>query len=427
MGACCLLTICYKEFLGTGKGVFKTPKRVGSMIPMVQVLVSWQWSQHLHRQARQQGNVPLLLNLDETSVPVVFTHAKGNMMVCRGPAAWRTLPNQRCARSTMRMFFTHVGIICNDPAIQPLLPQVIFVGAHSITQAQWTAVTSDLPSNVYVKRMPKGWNNAAQHRVIIRILGLILQPFLETRQPILSFDAAPLHLHDGVLEEFIAARIWFMVIPARLTWMMQPLDTHGFVLYKNWLRRHFIDALAEGDERPSMRRMLELVIGAIRHVLQGRRWQKAFDQNGFGEDLSTVSSFIRHQIGVDSVPLLPNECPSVAQLQLCWPRNRVFNEELVMRSIPNEMLALADAPVPALGLAEMAMVPLPAPPGASLLVAALAAGPAAHVLPLPDLVHSTPGAGSSAPADPGPDSIPVSLLPAPKRRLYKKTSLEHIL
>ena len=98
-----------------------------------------------------------------------------------------------------------------------------------------------------------------------------------------------------------------------------------------------------------------------------------------------------------------------------------------MRSIPNEMLALADAPVPALGLAEMAMVPLPAPPGASLLVAALAAGPAAHVLPLPDLVHSTPGAGSSAPADPGPDSIPVSLLPAPKRRLYKKTSLEHIL
>ena len=171
MGACCVLAICYKEFLGTGKGVFKTPKRVGSMIPMVQALVSWQWSQHLHRQARQQGNVPLLLNLDETSVPVVFTHAKGNMMVCRGLAAWRTLPNQRCARSTMRMFFTHVGIICNDPAIQPLLPQVIFVGAHSITQAQGTAVTSDLPSNVYVKRMPKRWNNAAQHRVIIRILG----------------------------------------------------------------------------------------------------------------------------------------------------------------------------------------------------------------------------------------------------------------
>jgi hypothetical protein len=135
-------------------------------------MITWQWSQHLHRQARRLGKVPLLLNLDETSVPVVFTHGKGNIMVHRGPAAWRTFPNQRCPRSTMRMFFTHVGIICNDPAIQPLLPQVIFVGAQSITQAEWAAVTFDLPNNVYVKRMPKGWNNATQHRIILRIWAL---------------------------------------------------------------------------------------------------------------------------------------------------------------------------------------------------------------------------------------------------------------
>ena len=106
-------------------------------------------------------------------------------------------------------------------------PQVIFVGSHSITLAEWAAIHTDLPSNVYVKRMPKGWNNAKQHRLIIRILGWILQPFMATRQPILSFDAAPLHLQDEILLELEDVGIWYLVIPARLTWMLQPLDTHA--------------------------------------------------------------------------------------------------------------------------------------------------------------------------------------------------------
>ena len=158
----------------------------------------WQWSQHLHRQCLLQGKEPLLINLDETSVPVVFTGGKGNIVAVRGKHAWRTMPRQRLGRAQQRMFFTHVGIICNKPEIQPLLPQVIFVGAHTISLTEWRDVTANLPGNVYVKRMPKGWNNTTQHRIIIRILGMILRQFTATMQPILSFDAAPLHLAPEV-------------------------------------------------------------------------------------------------------------------------------------------------------------------------------------------------------------------------------------
>ena len=44
----------------------------------------WQWSQHIHRQCCLQGKEPLLLNLGETSVPVVFTGGKGNIVAYRG-------------------------------------------------------------------------------------------------------------------------------------------------------------------------------------------------------------------------------------------------------------------------------------------------------------------------------------------------------
>ena len=42
------------------------------------------------------------------------------------------------------------------------------------------------------------------------------------------FDAVPLHLADEVMRELATAGIWYLVIPARLTWLLQPLDAHAF-------------------------------------------------------------------------------------------------------------------------------------------------------------------------------------------------------
>jgi hypothetical protein len=54
-----------------------------------QATVCWQWSEYLMRECREIDKQPLLLNLDETSVPVAFTHGKGNLMVNGGRDAWR--------------------------------------------------------------------------------------------------------------------------------------------------------------------------------------------------------------------------------------------------------------------------------------------------------------------------------------------------
>ena len=392
---------------------------------VLKACVCWQWSQHLHRQCLQQGKEPLLLNLDETSVPVVFTHGKGNIVANRGKHAWRTMPRQLQSRSNVRMFFTHVAIICDKPAIQPLLPQVIFVGAKSITQAEWIDVTSNLPRNVYVKRMPKGWNNTQQHRVILRILGLILRPFMATMQPILSFDAAPLHLVPDVLEEMTRAGIWYLVIPARLTWMLQPLDSHAFILFKNYLRRHFTDAAGDGDTRSFMRRMLDLVINAIRYVLQGHTWQNAFEKNGFAADVDLISEFVRHQCGPEPLPPLPLACPSADQLRICWPRNRPFNEEVVMSGIPasgHPVAALMDAVPPV-----VAVLPLPAFAGGSSPLLLLALGMGVPSAPAPHAVAAVVDVPPPVAlvSDPLAIAVPEDADNwRPRRRLFSKTSFE---
>ena len=329
-------------------GVFSTP---GSLfpypchalapppLPPFQAFAVWRWSNYLHDQCACRGKQPLLINLDETSVPVVFAHVKGNFMVHNGRRAWRPPPRQASGKNEQRTFFTHVGLICNDPAIQPLLPQVIFVGSPGINWAEWSLLVADLPPNVFIKRMPRGWNNADQHKLIIRILGLVLRPFLATRQPILSFDAAKLHLNAEVLHEIYTAHMWYLLIPARLTWLLQPLDTHAFLKYKRYLKSLFLDTFGTFAFENRTSRMARLVIEAIRHVLQGNEWHAAFDTNGLGGSLCNVSKYIKDQLHLKDLPALPRTRPSIDEVRVTFPRNVAFNYFVVFEPFPTPVVA----------------------------------------------------------------------------------------
>ena len=84
--------------------------------------VFWQWSQYLVRDTEARGKRPLLVNLDETSIPVIFTQQAGTVMVVNGPDAWRSLPRQRATKADTRMHFTLVAVFCNSPTFQTLMP-----------------------------------------------------------------------------------------------------------------------------------------------------------------------------------------------------------------------------------------------------------------------------------------------------------------
>jgi hypothetical protein len=61
-----------------------------------------------------------------------------------------------------------------------------------------------------------------------------------------------------------------MLIPAKLTWLLQPLDTHVFVKVRLHLKQKFADSLiSEPSETHRVVRMVRLVTGVIRKVLQG--------------------------------------------------------------------------------------------------------------------------------------------------------------
>ena len=74
-------------------GVLCCPVEVSP--PPLQATGMWSWSQWLLDKAKASGKVPLLMNLDETSVPLEFTHARGNVVNTIFGRKIKDLPKQR--------------------------------------------------------------------------------------------------------------------------------------------------------------------------------------------------------------------------------------------------------------------------------------------------------------------------------------------
>ena len=325
----------------------------------------WAWANYLERCAAAAGRRVLALNLDETNIPAIFTHLRGNV-VARG-AARRDAEEatQPVSKGLDRQTFTLVAIICSESALQPLLPQVILAPKALLLMDTWHELQENLPDNAYVKYNATGWNNEGVLAEILQILGLVLEPFLAEYQPVLFMDAAGFHLTAPVMSALAAARIWFACIPARVTWMLQPCDTHCFLRLKRWLRRAFLDRLDARDGERPLAYMIRLAVrAATRGLFQAKRWRPAFEQNGLLGSQADISSFVRKQVGDLAGQPVPARRPDLAVLRLCWPRGRPIPEEVWSALPPAEapsMAALAD------GAAAWALPPpevaeaLPAP------------------------------------------------------------------
>ena len=81
----------------------------------------------------------LLLNLDETSIPIgPDAKRKSNMI---SATTRRETPRHliQCtyqAKETQRAHFTHVAIVCDNTELQPLLPQVLIFNMKQLLRKE---------------------------------------------------------------------------------------------------------------------------------------------------------------------------------------------------------------------------------------------------------------------------------------------------
>ena len=156
---------------------------------------------------------------------------------------------------------------------------------------------------------------------ILRLLSRALKPFSHRFQPVLMWDAAKSHIRPDVLACAGKLGIWTIIVPAKVTWLLQPADTHCFARYKAFLRRKYLECSASAsDGHVSTDDIILTINAAVREVFQKQKWQGSFMGNGFGHQQGQVRSKILEHLEWAAVPQVACTLPNLSQFAHIWPR-----------------------------------------------------------------------------------------------------------
>ena len=271
---------------------------------------------------------------------------------------------QNVSLGKRRSGFTHVAMICDDTSLQPRLPQILLGNESIFPVAQLESMRPSLPPNIRLWRRNSGWVTAELMRDIVRELSGALGELTATRTVVLLLDTASVHGCPRFINMAARHKIAVQFIPAKLTWLLQPLDTHAFARFKlHSVHQYRQQLLRSARGQSELTAVLESVISAIRHVLQGVVWAKAFDGNGFGTNgQAHLRTTILQEMEWERPPELPARLPEYADLISVFPARRNIPLAPMLRPYrEQEAQPSAEAIEAELPAADVAANPLPHP------------------------------------------------------------------
>lgn len=152
-----------------------------------------------------------------------------------------------------------------------------------------------------------GGVSTQQMKSILTILGHRLHKCRPGCHVLVFLDAASQHLAADVIACVARLRIILLVLPARLTWPLQPLDTHVFAPLKRELQA--AQLISHAPHAEGVLELLESVSHlqiAIRRTLTDRTRQHVMASNGLLGNTSTLRAQVQqHLLGALPLPLRP--------------------------------------------------------------------------------------------------------------------------
>ena len=302
---------------------------IGPFRTHIEAMATWQWWNYVSCQFSDSREI-IRLNMDETSVCLfpglrkgaIFIDKKRRPPVCKTPSSKR-----RCC-------MTYITFVCDRPDVQPLLPQIVVANEHTFPAKSFQRLKAAAPPYIRLIRQKSAWNNSLLCAKVIRVLREVLNSIVPNCQAVLLMDAHRLHVSKQVLDACGTARICIILVPALMTWLLQPLDAECFHAFKIELQEQYqvARALSGGDEL-SIDQFLACLYASIDTTVQRRPWTHVFDRLGFGSCQKALGHTVKSELQLHDVIHVPHDRPSLALLQLCFPRNSKIPVASIWRTI----------------------------------------------------------------------------------------------
>lgn len=192
-----------------------------------------QWAQWLCHAVVKDDNA-VVLNMDESAIQFAMTDCKGYSMFACSKAKKRT--RAPVAMRDTRAHATLVATICNDDHVQKELPQFILTKQKTLSSAE-KAELSLLEHPIEWLPDTTGWvDKGCLPTILRRLRDAVRRVRGESTVVVLAWDCATQHTTPEVLRWCARLNIHLLFVPARMTWLLQPLDTHTFANLKRAYR-----------------------------------------------------------------------------------------------------------------------------------------------------------------------------------------------
>lgn len=270
-------------------------------------LVFLRWMSAVLREVEGE-HPPIIVNMDETMMSNIRAGKLGivpsALAVAHG--AFRSAKRQKPMPRTSML-----ASICNDPSLQKVLPQV------RLPKAPKGKVTARAALNAYAQAgQPQcvlhggcGWNNGVTMVWYLRELRKRLRGKAPLRPIVLVMDDCSIHISEKVIRECVRLSIAVVIIPSRMTWKLQPLDTHVFAPLKANIRAGLFAALGKSP-RCSLSHAAEIRVHgeSIKQVLVNKDWSGVMSRAGLTGDRAEWRRGLCELVG-DAVitPSFPSE------------------------------------------------------------------------------------------------------------------------
>lgn len=248
----------------------------------------------------------VVLNVDETSVNSIVQHSSGYVLkgLRRHRSRQHAHRREHVDRSNTKT--TLMGLICDQPNLQPYLPQV-FMPKYTQNAQPPLHVREEMGRQGFPFQYWHGTGGSSTPRSFREWANTVrrtVHSFDPDIWMLLVMDCHSSHLDVNVVRHLHHLGFLVITVPAKLTWLLQPLDVYIFAEFKRNLRRVLAHRSAElGDEDPRIGAWITPTASAARRVLVRIDWSSAFSRLGAGLDLEELRPAVRKYVG--SSPIVP--------------------------------------------------------------------------------------------------------------------------
>ncbi|HSG19529.1 MAG TPA: hypothetical protein VLA31_02065, partial [Burkholderiaceae bacterium] len=308
----------------------------------------------------------VVVNMDETMLGNVKASKKGITDPCSEGLAGAA---QEPRRDSGLPRTSLLAAVCSDADVQPLLPQV------RLPRAAAGKVPSRRVLDAYAAAGPPqtAWHGGAgfiSERSAMWYLGRVKKAVREVRphaRVLLVWDACPVHLMHSVLRHARKLDIGIVVVPGRMTWLLQPLDTHVFAVLKKRIRDMEFQskAAARRSTLPPLQRV-RMHGSAVREVLVERSWVETMRRSGLAPGGAELRPALQKILSGRAIsPAMPSVAELAEMLGIPEARAETLRALLVPPVMAAVGAAAAAAPVVAgMAAAAAASGPEDTPPAA---------------------------------------------------------------